>query len=415
MRGIYIDKRSPYYQLRYYDKLEPLKSKRRKQHNTKIEITATDKKRSEKKKPGKKLELQGTPELWRKVKELKIALADRKFENDTKSQISKRLTLSEGYKEFKSVRTVPGSKGQLKLKTLQNYTLAVEHMIEACGDKLIYKYTAKKDYVDLLNHFEKKQIPGKKIKTKDEKIIVEYHTMSFNSRSMYTRALKSLWEYFVSKAYTRSNIIEPVEGEEKDPDPILLTDMVTIIEYFKFDKDYPHHFWIIYFMLLTGCRPSSAIVQMKEDINFTRKRITIRNVKTGRTKKKLFYRFPLYKELDKLMQMMGVKEGDTGRLFSMYSVVPENYTWPLSFWKRGIGFLFKAKKISREYNLKQIRPTFMSFLINVLKIDIYTVQKLADHSDIKVTDKNYVDFKLTNIRKNLDDVTLQTFLEEDEF
>lgn len=414
MRGVFLRHRSPFYWLRYYDKYEQEPKKKRKEHNTKIQATATDIQRLTKKKPGEKLQLQGTPELWRKVKELRSALADRDFQKNSKSQITRKLLLTEGYKEFKALKTVPGIKGGLKKKTLQTYDIAIAHMVAACRDKFIYKYNSN-DYVALLNHFEDRRIAGKKTKKKDGTVHVEYKSMSTNSRSMYTRSLKSLWKFFVDKNYARTNIIEPVEGEETDPNPIPLGDMVTIIEYFKFDKDYQHHYWIIYFMLLTGCRPSSAIAQLKEDVDFKRRQIVIRNVKTGKTKKKLFYRFPLYNELKKLIEEMGIKEGDDGRLFDMYSVVPENYTWPLSFWKRGIRLLKKAKKIKHEYTLKQIRSTFMSFLINVLRIDIYTVQKLADHADIKVTDKNYVDFKLKNIREILDDVTLGTFLEEDDF
>ena len=111
---------------------------------------------------------------------------------------------------------------------------------------------------------------------------------------------------------------------------------------------------------------------------------------------------------------MGVKPGDTGRLFDMYTIVPENYTWPLSFWDRKIGFLLKSKSIERKYTLKQIRPTLASFLINVLKMDIYTVKKLLDHANIKITDKNYVDFNVNTARKELDDVTLESFLDEGE-
>ena len=98
----------------------------------------------------------------------------------------------------------------------------------------------------------------------------------------------------------------------------------------------------------------------------------------------------------------------------MYTIVPENYTWPLSFWDRKIGFLLKSKSIERKYTLKQIRPTLASFLINVLKMDIYTVKKLLDHANIKITDKNYVDFNVNTARKELDDVTLESFLDEGE-
>lgn len=394
MASIYTQKNSPYYWIRYYDILEHEPSRKRKSLNSKIPITPADQRRIEEaKKKGDKPELQGTPELKKRLREFKTGLAERNMQAKSGVKLIKRLTLSEGYKEFKEARSIPGSKKYLKPKTFQSYDIAVNHFIEVAGDRLIYKYT-ENDYVKLLYHFEEKEL-------------------SRNSRSIYTRSLHALWKYFVDQFYTNQNIIETIEPEEKDPDPILLEDMYVIIQYLKEDKSYPHHYWIIYFMLLTGCRPSSAIVQLKEDIDFKRKRITIKNVKAGGRKGKPFYRFPLYAELKNLIEEMGVKPGDTGRLFEMYTIVPENYTWPLSFWDRKIGFLLKSKSIERKYTLKQIRPTLASFLINVLKMDIYTVKKLLDHANIKITDKNYVDFNVNTARKELDDVTLESFLDEE--
>lgn len=386
MKGIYLQQNSPYYWLRYYDKLEQNPSRKRKSVNTKIPITPADKRRA-----NQKQKLEGTPELRRLVKSFKTGLAERDIQFRSGVKLKKDLKLSEGYEEFKTSRIVPGSKKELKLKTLDNYKIAVDHFINSSGNKLIYKYTAQKDYVALLNYFETKKL-------------------SINSRSIYTRSLRSLWNYFVKQNYTLTNFIEPVDPEDKDPAPIPTDEMYLILEYFKQDKKYPHHYWIVAFMLLTGCRPSSAIMQLKEDIDFKRKYITIRNIKSGRKKRKEFYRFPLYSALQDLIKEMKTKSGDAGRLFDMYSVVPQNYTWPLSFWKRGIKFLKTADKISDEYTLKQIRPTLASFLINILKMDIYTVKKLLDHSDVKVTDKHYIDFDVNAIRKELDDVNLEQLL-----
>lgn len=414
MNGIYTQPKSPYYWLRYYDKFEPEPSRKRKSVNTKIQITPADKRRLESaRQNGQKVDLQGTPELKKLLKEFKSGLAERDIQLKSGVKLRKDLKLSEGYAEFKKARTVPGSKKELKKKTLINYDIAVAHMIQACGDKKIYKYTDKKDYVDLLHYFENLKIKGKKIIKKDKTVDYEYRNMSTNSRSIYTRALQSLWNYFVEEKHASKNIIEPVDSEETDPNPIPPDEMYSIVSYLREVKEYPHQYWIVYFMLLTGCRPSSAIVQLKEDIDFKGKKITIRNVKAGKRKKKLFYRFPLYKELEKLIREMGVKEGDKGRLFDMYQVVPENYTWPLSFWDRRIKLLKTAKSISDMYTLKQIRPTFISFLINILKMNIYVVYKLADHANIKITDKHYVDFKLNSARRELDDISLDSFLEEE--
>ncbi|MEM3091528.1 MAG: tyrosine-type recombinase/integrase [Candidatus Pacearchaeota archaeon] len=382
MKGIYIQKNSPYYWLRYYDKLETDPSRKRKSVNTKIPVTEADRKRYEK---GEKL--VGTQQLRNLVREFKAGLAERDLQAKSGVRLKKQLLLSDALKEFAEIRTIPGIKKFLKQKTLENYNIAVNHFINACGDKYIYKYNDK-DYYKLLFYFEKKKL-------------------SKNSRSIYTRTLHSLWKYFVDKKYVSKNIIEPIDSEEKDPNPILFEDMYTIIQSFKEDTKYPHHYWLIYFMLLTGCRPSSAMVQMKEDIDFKRKQIIIRNIKAGELKGKPYYRFPLYKELENLLIVMNVSPGDKGRLFPMYKINPRNYTYPLSFWERKINTLYNEGKIEKRYTLKQIRSTTASFLINILKMDIFTVKKLLDHANIQITDKNYIDYNVNVARKDLDKFTLK--------
>lgn len=407
MKGVYLQQNSPYYWLRYYDKLEPDPSRKRKSVNTKIPISTADQRRAQQKK-----RLEGNPELRRLVKSFKDGLAERDIQARSGVKLKKDLKLSEGYTEFKEVKSVPGSRGQIKTKTIKSYDLAVDHFIKSCGDKKIYKYTDK-DYQSLLYYFEHRKIPGKTKRNKKNEILeTEYKPMSMNSRAIYTRSLHAIWNYFIEKNYTAKNVIEVIRQEKTNPEPIDHEDMFTILQYLKEEKDYPHQYQVIYFLLLTGCRPSSAMVQLKEDIDFKKKIIKIQNVKTGQRKGDQYYKFPLYKELEQLLKEMKVKPEDQGRLFDMYAEVPGNYTSPLSFWKRKIGFLVKAKKISREYNVKQIRPTLASFLINNLGMDIFTVQKLLDHSDIKVTDKHYVDFNLGTVRKNLDQVEEKMFIGE---
>lgn len=405
MKGVYLQEKSPYYWIRYYDKYEQDEKRKRKSVNTKIEVTPSDWKRFENNE-----KLLGTPELRNKVKGFRDALTNRNIELQSGIKIRKDLTLKEGYEEYKQIKSVPGSKRQIKEKTIKSYDLAVDHMIKSCGNKLIYKYSDK-DYRSLLYYFDELKIPGKTKRNKKNEIIeTQYKTMSMNSRAIYTRSLHAIWNFFVEKKYALKNIIEVTESEDKAVDPIPNEDMLSILYYLKEDQDYPHQYWIIYFMLLTGCRPSSAIVQLKEDIDFKRKIINIQNVKTGSRKGQQSYKFPLYSELEKLLKEMNVKPGDQGRLFNMYAIVPGDYTSPLSFWKRKIGFLHSSKKIEKIYNIKQIRPTLASFLVNNLQMDIFTVQKLLDHSDIKVTDKHYVDFDLKKVRDQLDEVEMEELI-----
>jgi len=45
-------------------------------------------------------------------------------------------------------------------------------------------------------------------------------------------------------------------------------------------------------------------------------------------------------------------------------------------------------------------------------MDIYTEKNLLDHANIKIIGKNYIDFNVNVARKELDDITLESFLNE---
>lgn len=407
MKGVYLRDDSPFYWFRYYDKYENLKSKR-KSITTKIEATENDWQRKKVNQP-----LLGTPKLRELVKAFRVGMANRDIENKSGVKLRFDVLLSDGYEEFKKLKSTPGIKNGLKEKTILCYDLAVDHMIKACGDKKIYKYSSEKDYVDLLNYFDEIKIPKKIENPKTGKNEIVNQKLSINSRSIYTRSLKSLWNYFLDKNYCSKNIIEAVDAEDVDPDPIPLDEMFAIIKYFQADTEYPHHYWLVYFLLLTGCRPSSAMEQLVEHIDFKRKRIKIKNVKTGRNKKKLFYPFPLYKELGSLLREMKFNPEAKGRLFRQYKLNPLSYTSPLSFWERGIKVLKIAKHISNYYTLKQIRSTTASFMINVLGMKVLSVKRLLDHTDIKITDKHYISLNLKVVREEMDDFTIDKFLDEE--
>ncbi len=414
MASIYIQENSPFYWLRFYDKFEPVASKRRKSVNTKIEVTKADLERyRDWKNSGAILKdkplIRGNNQTKQLLERFNSGLAERNLQINSGVKLKKRMKLSEGLLQYIEIHTVPGSDEYLQPKTILNYKNAVKHFISAVDDKNIFEYT-KEDYRNLLRYFEAFR-QERKIRVDAKITKLEQKPLSINTRSFYTRALNSLWNYFVKEELAPENIITKIDSEEDDPDPIPSDDMYTIIKHFEANKDYPHHFQIIYFMLLTGCRPSSAIVQLKENIDFRNKVIRINNVKAGKRKrkKKEFYKFPLYSELEKLLISMGIKEGDTGRLFPQFAIHEMSYTNSLKFWDRAIKKLLKDKKIRKRYILKQIRPTLASFLINILKVDIYTVKNLLDHADIKITDKHYIDFQVAETRKELNDLTIELF------
>jgi len=390
MKGVYIQKNSPHYWVRYYDKFDD--KTKRKSINTKIPVTKADWVKFLKKNKLGKIKLTGNGRLRRLVNEFRLGLAERDMQARSGVKLRKNVLLSEGYAEFKRIKTVNDSKGELKKKTLLMYDKAVEYMVSACKDKHVHKYTFKGDFLILLQFFEKKGL-------------------SKNSKSIYSRALHSLWNFFINEKYCQVNPIEKIEPEQKDPIPIPPLELYSIINYFN-NSGNKSQYHLIYFLALTGCRPSSAMVAMKEDIDYNDNVIKIRNVKTGKKKNQEYYYFPLYSELKKLLfNGMLVKDGDSGRLFPEYKYNEVYYTDSLKFFSRAINLMLQMKLIKNRYTLKNIRSGFASFLVNILRMDVLTVKKLLDHTDIKVTEKHYIKLNLKNVRETLDEITLETFTE----
>lgn len=383
MKGVVIHKNSPYYWLRYYDKLEQDPDNRRKWLNTKIEVLNSDRKRKER---GQRL--IGTSELRRLVDGFRTGLAEKIIESRSGVRLKMPVLLSEGYAQFKYERTVEGTKKQLKPKTINTtYEYSVKTFIEVCRDRYIYTYNYSKDFLKFCEYMAKMNL-------------------SQNTKSIYSRTLHSLWNWFIEKKYCQFNPIEVIEPLEKEPQPIPTDDLITIIDYFRANQ-YQSQYHLVYFLLLTGCRPSSAMVQLKEDIDFKGKVLKIRNVKTGKQKSQEYYLFPLYKELYKLLHdEMGIREGDTGRVFAEYSINELNYTDSLKFFRRRMRLLITAKQIRKEYSLKHLRPSFASYLVDVMEMDSMKVKKLLDHTDIKITEKHYIKLNLNSLRKQLDEFSL---------
>ena len=95
MKGIYTQKNSPNYWLRYYDILEPNPNKKRKSLNTKIQITQADLRRIDAaRNNGHRVELQGTPELRKLLKGFKTGLAQRNIEAKSGVKLVKKLEIS---------------------------------------------------------------------------------------------------------------------------------------------------------------------------------------------------------------------------------------------------------------------------------------------------------------------------------
>lgn len=380
MRGVYIQPRSPYYWLRYYDKTEPDLNKRRKSICTKILITPTDLTYYKNcKKNNRKVKLKGSSDLLLFIDAFNRGLNEMYIAYKAGLKLNYQKTFNDGFSDFLYFHSIPDTKDELKQNTVTLYNIVAKLFLKVCSNKPISEYT-EKDYTKFLYYLD------------DVKL-------SQNTKSIYTRHLKAIWSFFLSKNYCNVNIIIKIPEKIKDPDPIPANDLQIILNHLRSHTVQIYQYHLIMFMLLTGCRPSSALVQPAENIDFNNNVIRIVNVKTGKRKGKDYYNFPLYSSLRTLLLEIGVK---SGRLFHQFSVNGANYTGSLKFWSRLQSSLFNKKQISRKYTLKQLRPTFASYCINILQMDIYTVQKLLDHSDIKVTNQHYILHDISNAKNKLD-------------
>jgi integrase len=330
MSSLYRRDNSPFIWLRYYDKLEPDQSKRRKSFNTKIKDTRAG---------------------WKKARELQqsfdAGLIQSQIFRSRGIKLKRQILLSEGLKEFLSVKDI-------KPNTVDAYKLAVKHFKTACKDKSINNYTIQdgKKFIQFLSN------------------------QSQASQSIHTRHLSALFNYFVKSEYATKNIITIVPAPRGNPKSIPYNEIKSILSWYKKRNETQYQF--VYFLLLTGFRVSTALQLTWDKVDFENEIITAKNVKAKRD----FY-FPIHNELKKLLMNMNPQ--------SSGKVVPYKAESPV-FWRRNMPTLLEEEIIKNRYTLHQLRKTFGSWLANA-GVDRSTLKELFDHSSVSVTDDHYIEMQ----------------------
>lgn len=346
MRGVYIMKNSPFYWLRYYDKLESDPKKRRKSVNTKIEVTEQDRLRH---KTGKKL--VGTPALRRLVESFRLALAERVIENKIEYKLIKYKYLEDVLNEYLYEHP------HLAESSAYLYKLVIKKFIKILGNKPINKYT-NKDYYEFIQTLKNNNANPTTISTLSKHLI-------------------PIFNYAKKKLYVKESIIKQIPAPKGIPSPIPLNDLNVILNYYK-RKENKEHYYIVLLLLLTGLRPSSLQKMKFSDIDFENKYITIYNIKG----KKIFP-FPL---TNRLKQILLEKKREQNLKDDDYVI---NLRTKMKFWHRDIIKLYKEGKIKKKYQLYQLRDTFSSILARN-KVDVSVVQELLNHSNPNITKEHYM-------------------------
>lgn len=342
MASLYTRIDSPFIWVRFYDKKEADPRRRRKSISTKL--------------PNNREGWQAARELKKRIES---GIVEQQIAEKFGIRLSKRILFSEGVEEYLTLHP------DYAENTLRAKRAAVSHMIKANGDKFIHQYSDT-DYIKLIERFRKKGF------TKA-------------GMNMHTAHLSPFWNYFVKKKYCTENIIIVTEPEKGSPKPIGYKELQSILKYYE-SKIFNHHYHLVYFLILTGMRISSALAQRWEMIDFDEKIMKVKNVKA---KGKIYY-FPVYPELENLLQLMNPKK--TGRLFHQFSEkdVPK-------FFARDTELLVKRGAISQRYTFHNLRDTFATLLANN-NIDRSIVKELLDHSNVAVTSEFYTQVEAKTLK-----------------
>lgn len=371
MSSIYIKDDSPFYQVRYYDKLEADPKKRRKTFSSKVKVSPSDRKRySLGRRP------QGNADIKKLKKQFEDALLERNLYSRAKVKLRRSPLLSDAFLEFLE------KKPNLTKHTISAYELAYNHFVAACHDKDLAGYNYR-DYTRFLEY-----LTGK--------------GYSDTTKAIHMRHLSAIWKYFVAQNYVHENIIIKLRPPRIEPDPIPFDEMQVILDYFE-----KRDFWqyaFVYYMLLTGMRESSALTQKFKDINFSGRVIKAVNVKAQRRE---FY-VPVSEELSELLTEIGKRRNKKeDRLFYMYAESGDG----LKFWHRAMKKLNEKDEetgktpLKQKYMMKQLRKTYASWLADA-GVDIGVVKNLLDHSNIAVTENHYLK---SNAQRYLGDVNKTRF------
>lgn len=393
-------KSSKNYWIKVYDPLAELEKDKYKSINTNIQLTKADLKIIQKVEKIKmenpneriRIKLNGTKETKQLINSIIISLRDRKLQKKLGVNLFQKKKLSEGWQEYKSLKTRIGDINAIKPKTLSSYQSSIDKFIEANGDKCIDEYTNKKDFTEFLKYLANN-------KTKDGRAFTE------NSIAIYCRSLRTIWNYFLNENYCDSNIIENLKAENSiAPKSIDLKDMEVILNHLKSND--VKKYYIIRYLLLTGCRPSSALVQKRSLIDLNKEYMIIRNVKARKLNK--HYSFPLYNSLKDLIMdiLRDVPDVNNSDLLFHFLTYKNEYRDALGFWDKEIQYLLDNNLIKERYLIKQIRKTFISYVVNELEMPIYLAQKLANHTSSDVTENNYLDLDIQRLKTTLNNSKL---------
>lgn len=240
---------------------------------------------------------------------------------------------------------------------------------------------------DDINIFEK-YIRNKKINKWKDKEKIEV-SLSETTISDYWRDIYGFFKYSREKEWIKKIPFERKKKVRKFQTIKRVIPISLMLKLFEEIKSNEKHYRVFKLLALTGFRPIEAANLTWENVDFLNNRIVFENTKVGREDI-----FPLsgntYSEA--VREFLWSFKQDTGKVLGYTNV-------------NGFRFLNKRLKeiIGEQYTIYDIRKTFCTNLL-LNGADIYSVQKLMRHKDIKTTLEHYTYIDMIKIGSNLDKI-----------
>lgn len=253
-----------------------------------------------------------------------------------------------------------------KEQTISLFRYAMQYLINAVGDIPIESIT-ELHYNKLLNEDQ-------------------WLKLSNNSKSIYSRHLSIIFNFFKKQNLIEKNPIHTIKLEYKRPKAIPYEDLQLILNYLETHNRNGYN--LIKFLYLTGLRISEAVSLTWDNINFEKKIITFYNHKAKRED----VRPLLHSAVEHLMQMK--QHSSSNKLF------PYSTRFCSFFYRAQAKIWGNGQKSLHKYNIHQLRKSFISKLIEE-GVSLEDTQVLAGHTDPRTTQRYYIEYRLSKIAERV--------------
>lgn len=248
----------------------------------------------------------------------------------------------------------------IKPKTKQAYTIAIDHLISAATDKPLFKFT-RSDM--MLLHQRLNGITTKR-RGNDKEIPI-----SINTKANYTRHLFSFFKWLKEQDYIQENIITKIKPEKKSVEIISTEDLKIIFKALE-DHTEKRNQDLIKLKYYAAYRAEELLKASVEDYDFKNKIVRVNNFKGNRVDE-----IPLVDDLYKHLLSMDLPK--SGRISHL------KYMGLRSAWRRVM------ETLKMNYNLHQLRKTRGTELANK-GVNPLFLHKFMRHENIKTTMDYYI-------------------------